>query len=129
MNGKPALIIEAKNPNEDINNWKSQCSSYCLELNRLQKENPVKYFMLSNGLNTILTPWDQDLEIFQLNFEDFTEGNEKYEKFKNFLERNKFIRIIKSRSIIGFCSGSCFSSTLTISGFLNESATSFNISN
>ena len=95
VNGKPALIIEAKNPNEDINNWKSQCSSYCLELNRLQKENPVKYFMLSNGLNTILTPWDQDLEIFQLNFEDFTEGNEKYEKFKNFLERNKFIRIIK----------------------------------
>jgi len=95
VNGKPALIIDAKNPKEDINNWKSQCSSYCLELNRLQKENPVKYYMLSNGFKTVLSPWDQDLEIFQLNFEDFTEGNEKYKKFKNFLERNNFIKSIE----------------------------------
>ena len=97
VNEKPALVIDAKNPKENINEWKSQCSSYCIELNRLQKENPVKYFMLTNGFNTILSPWDHNIELFQLNFIDFVDGNKDYEKFKKFLVKTQFIEIIKKK--------------------------------
>jgi len=73
----PILVIDAKSTEENIEDWTSQCSSYCLELNKLYEHNPVEYFLLSNGLHTQLYKWDKGKYLIDINFEDFTTGNEK----------------------------------------------------
>ena len=50
--GKPLLIIDAKHPKEDINDYVEQCAHYCLLLNRDTKT--IKYFLLTNGIKTAL---------------------------------------------------------------------------
>jgi type I restriction enzyme M protein len=48
VDGLPVIVIDAKTPDEDIDNWVSQCSSYCLEINKLFNGfNPVKYWFFS----------------------------------------------------------------------------------
>jgi hypothetical protein len=61
VNYKPDYIIDveglptdAKNPGENLEEWTEQCSSYCLELNKLFTHNPVKYYILSNGNKTFV---------------------------------------------------------------------------
>jgi len=82
--GKPVLVIDAKNPNEDIHAHTKQCAFYCLSLNQLKET--VKYFVLTNGIKTTLYKWNQyETPIMELNFEDFYNGNEFYEKFRKIL--------------------------------------------
>lgn len=73
----PILVIDAKSPDENIENWTSQCSSYCLELNKGYEHNPVEYYLISNGISTSLYKWDKSNPLISLNFEDFIEGNAK----------------------------------------------------
>jgi type I restriction enzyme M protein len=81
VNGKkPLLIIDAKSPKENIDDYIEQCAHYCLLLNRGQKT--VRYFMLSNGLKTKLYDWDKDTPLLELDFKDFYLGNVKYEKLR-----------------------------------------------
>src|SRR3989344_6056 len=57
--GKVRCIVEAKGTEEDIHDWIEQCSSYCVQINRRYKgENPLTYFVLSNGRTTELYEWD-----------------------------------------------------------------------
>jgi type I restriction enzyme M protein len=58
INRFPTLVIDAKSPEQNIDQWVSQCSSYCLETNKLYEHNPVEYAMLTNGLATKLYRWD-----------------------------------------------------------------------
>ena len=41
IDGIPAVVIDAKAPTEELERWEHQCSSYCLELNKLFDFNPV----------------------------------------------------------------------------------------
>ena len=84
--GSPRCIIDAKGVNEDLDKWIEQCSGYCLALNRkYQNQNPVRYFMLSNGTTTILYEWDKDEPLISLDFSDFDLGNRKYEHLKSII--------------------------------------------
>ena len=79
----PRCIIDAKGTNENVDDWIEQCSGYCLALNRkYTHRNPVRYFILSNGLTTVVYEWDKDEPLLTLDFSDFTWGNPKYEHFK-----------------------------------------------
>jgi len=52
---EPRCIIDAKGTDEHLDDWIEQCSGYCLALNRKYGErNPVKYFVLTNGVRTVL---------------------------------------------------------------------------
>jgi type I restriction enzyme M protein len=76
-NGFPAIVIDAKAPAENIDEWVKQCRSYCLELNTMYEHNPVEHYVLSNGLYTKLYSWDKGPPIADLTFSDFVTGNTK----------------------------------------------------
>lgn len=67
--GVPRCIVEAKGTDEDLDRWIEQCSGYCLALNRkFGQGNPVRYFLLSNAIKTILYEWDKDNPVLILDF-------------------------------------------------------------
>lgn len=75
--GVPTIVIDAKSPNENIDSWELQCSSYCLEINKEFDYNPVEFYLLSNGSKTALYRWDQKRPLIELDFVDFVAGNAK----------------------------------------------------
>lgn len=80
---KPKWVLDAKATSEDIEDWVSQCSGYCLALNQTFKnENPVEYFVLTNGLVTNVYRWDNKEPVLELKFSDFDVGNPTYEQLK-----------------------------------------------
>ena len=82
----PRCIVDAKATDEDLADYVPQCSGYCLALNqRYRDRNPVRYFVLSNGLKTVVYQWDSDEPLLSLAFTDFEWGNEKYQRFKGLL--------------------------------------------
>jgi type I restriction enzyme M protein len=85
--GIPSIVIDAKSPKEDLLKWESQCSSYCLEINKQFDYNPVQYFILSNGVKTSLYQWDVKTSIVSLNFNEFLEGNPNFKQFTELLSR------------------------------------------
>ena len=85
MNGKPVLVIDAKSPEEKIEDHIEQCAHYCLVINRKFDKKPLRYFLLTNGIKTGLYKWDSDKAILELSFEDFEFGNTKYEKLRGLI--------------------------------------------
>jgi type I restriction enzyme M protein len=84
LQNKPRLIIDAKSPYVNLDDYVEQCSHYCMILNR-GKTKPVKYFMLSHGFKTKLYEWDGSRLVVELDFSDFQYGNERYEKLRNII--------------------------------------------
>ncbi len=89
ISGIPTIVIDAKSPDQDINEWIHQCSSYSLELNKEFDYNPVEYFILSNGLKTSLYKWDKKKELVTLSFEDFNEKSDLFEEFKSYVKKSE----------------------------------------
>lgn len=83
FNRKPKLVIDAKSPHETIEKYIEQCAHYCLILNRRGEKKTLEYFILSNGIKTVLFKWDSDLPILELKFSDFNYGNKNYEKLRS----------------------------------------------
>jgi len=86
--GFPALVIDAKSPDEDIDRWVKQCRSYCLELNTMFEHNPVDFYLLSNGLSTKLYKWDRARPLVEMSFDDFVPGNPKLVELKNLVSKS-----------------------------------------
>ena len=83
---KPKWVLDAKATDEDLEKWVPQCSGYCLGLNQsFKKENPVDFFVLSNGIKTNVYHWDDKEPVIELAFADFAVGNPKYEKLRAML--------------------------------------------
>ena len=83
---KPKWILDAKATDEVLEKWVPQCSGYCLGLNQsFKKENPVDFFVLSNGIETKVYHWDDKEPVIELKFADFAVGNPKYEKLRAML--------------------------------------------
>jgi type I restriction enzyme M protein len=85
--GTPSLLIDAKSPTHPIDQFEYQCSSYCLEINKLYDYNPVDYFVLTNGVTTVLHKWDAKAPLLALSFTDFVTGNPKYQQLMSFIGR------------------------------------------
>ncbi len=83
---KPKIIVDAKDPKEKVDNYIYQTSGYSLSLNqKFENENPVEYFILTNGFIFKLFRWDNEKPILTLKFEDFEKGNSKLEKLRNII--------------------------------------------
>lgn len=91
INGKVRWICEAKGVDERLDDWVGQCSSYCLELNKLHVDNPVEYFLLTNGVTTRLYRWDSAEPIVEAEFRDFVAGNINYARLRQVLSPNAFV--------------------------------------
>ena len=79
-NGIPTVVVDAKSPSENIENWEAQCSSYSLEINKLFDYNHILYFILTNGLKLSIYKWDMKSPILSLDFDDFQVSNRNYKK-------------------------------------------------
>lgn len=83
---KPKWVLDAKASGEHLEKWVPQCSGYCLGLNQtFPKENPVEFFVLTNGIQTNLYRWDNKTPLLELAFSDFVVGNPKYEQLRSLL--------------------------------------------
>ena len=80
--GSPRWLIDAKSATERIDDYTYQCAGYALMINRRHKQNPLKYYMLTNGLLTRVYVWDQDEAILSLRFADYEDGNTRYATLK-----------------------------------------------
>lgn len=88
----PRCIVDAKATGERLEDWIPQCSGYCLGLNqKFSKGNPVRYFVLSNGLRTLLYEWDSADPVLDMDFADFEWGNQKYERLKVLLSPKNIV--------------------------------------
>ncbi|MGC8339731.1 N-6 DNA methylase [Cronobacter sakazakii] len=86
INKKIRMIIEAKSPSENLEDYTSQARDYCATINgEYEAQKPVKYFLLTNGNRTILYKHDLNKPLLELGFEDFNENSKKYKELKELL--------------------------------------------
>lgn len=89
---KPRWVLDAKATNETLEKWVPQCSGYCLALNQsFKKENPVEFFVLTNGIETKVYHWDENEPVLELGFSDFDIGNPKYEQLRGMLSAKSLV--------------------------------------
>lgn len=93
--GIPYVVIDAKSPSENISDWTLQCSSYCLEINKLYDYNPVQYYALTNGMKFQLYQWDKKNCVLELDFSDFCVGNKKYKELEKIIAKSRIVQSSK----------------------------------
>jgi len=87
---KPKWVLDAKSTEELLDKWVEQCSGYCLLLNQqFSDENPVEFFVLTNGILTRVYRWDVGTPSLELGFVDFNIGNPKYEQLRSVLSASQ----------------------------------------
>lgn len=86
---KPRLVIEAKGTEENLDLWEYQPSGYSFSLNKRYtgSDKPVSHYILTNGLETRLYKWDEIEPLISLDFQDFNDGELKFEKLKETISR------------------------------------------
>lgn len=94
VDGIPRCIVDAKGTNENLEDWIEQCSGYCLAINRKYPptENPVRFFVLSNGVATNVYLWDSDVPVLTLAFADFDWGNPRLDELKALIGRDVIVQ-------------------------------------
>ena len=85
VEGRVRWIVEAKAPTEDLDSWVGQAGSYCHELNSHYDDNPVEFFMLTNGTTTRVYRWDNHKFLVEADFVDFVDGNTRLEHIRELL--------------------------------------------
>jgi len=83
--GRPRWLLDAKAPDQRIDEYTYQCAGYALLVNRKYAERPCKYYVLSNGLLTRVYVWDQEQPVLSLRFADFMDSNTKYQALRRLL--------------------------------------------
>lgn len=77
--GKPRWLVEAKGPEENVDDWAYQGAGYALGLNQQYiGENPVQYYVITNGLELKVWKWDESTPQLTLVFTDFLDDNPNY---------------------------------------------------
>jgi len=77
------LIIEAKSPDQKLDDWIWQPRAYSLILNsQVKKKNPVSHFLLTNGLETRLYAWDYDQPLYRRTINDLKPGSPAFYELK-----------------------------------------------
>ena len=82
---QPRWLIDAKSTTERVEAYTYQCAGYALQINRQHQSRPLHYYMLTNGFLTRVYVWDQEEAVLSLRFQDFVDGNPKYETLKRLL--------------------------------------------
>lgn len=97
---KPRIIIDAKAPEENVDDFHYQVSGYALTINQqFKEENPAKYCVLSNGLITKVYEWDKKEPILVLGFLDFQGGKPKYEQLREKLSYSSYLAQIREKAL------------------------------
>lgn len=85
-NTKPVIVIDTKHPDEKAEDGVFDAQLYTAILRRkLRKPKPEQYCIGTNGNKFIVKEYESDDVKIELDFEDFSEDNEKYKKLKELL--------------------------------------------
>jgi len=80
------IIVEAKSPLENIDDWVWQPKGYSVILNSEHKDsNPVQYFMLCNGLETRIYRWDYDRPLYRRYHNEILIGSPGIDELRDIL--------------------------------------------
>ena len=72
-------------PDENPDRYVDQGAGYCLGVNQKYTDDPVHYFMLTNGFLTRVYRWDEEQPVMSLRFADFADTNTKYKSLRALL--------------------------------------------
>ena len=98
VNKKIRWVLDAKNIEENLDDWVGQCAGYCLSLNRgYTTEDPVKHFVLTNGKTLRVYKWNLEECVLELDFNDFQDGNLKFKNLLDLLGKNALSARVKSK--------------------------------
>ena len=85
-------ILEAKAPSERLSTHISQARGYCMAINAAYtNKNVVKYFLLTNGLETQVYRAEKDQPELELHFAQFVERDPNYLKLIEMLRPSAFV--------------------------------------
>lgn len=90
IRSKVRWIIEAKTPSEALADHIEQCSGYCLSINRQDTEQPVQFFLITNGVKTEVYAWDKAQPVLTLAFGDFADAHKHYTRLRELLAPGVF---------------------------------------
>ena len=86
---KPVLVIDAKDPDKSAEEGVDDAQLYASVIRRsLASPKPDQYCIGVNGHFLIVKHFDSDQVMYSLAFEDFKDGNPKFETLKSQLSRN-----------------------------------------
>lgn len=84
-------VLEAKAPTEQLGKHFKQADDYCEALNNSYvNEGPVRFFVLSNGLETNIYRPGNEQPVLTMGFKQFVKGNADYQKLKEWLRPAAF---------------------------------------
>lgn len=101
--GEPIIVLDAKSPDEKPERYHYQVSSYALNINqKYTDKNPVRYVILTNGKRFIVYPWDSELPVFFLRFEDFQDKDEKWLNLRSHISYKQFKQVALTKGVFRF---------------------------
>lgn len=101
--GEPIIVLDAKSPDEKPERYHYQVSSYALNINqKYANKNPIRYVILTNGLRFIVYPWDSELPVFFLRFEDFQAKDEKWLNLRSHISYKQFKQVALTKDVFRF---------------------------
>lgn len=97
VNGIPVIVVEAKKPNEDLDEAFRQASLYASEINRLFKKevNPCELILATDGINLIAGTWDSANPLFSIPVSNWLATDKE---FSSFLSAFSLSKLEKSAS-------------------------------
>lgn len=85
---KPIIIIDTKSPNEDVDEGVDDAQLYASVIRRkLKSPKPNQICIGINGKIVKIKHFDEDETLFEIFFDDFIDGNKKFESFKKQFSR------------------------------------------
>ncbi|MCE5186238.1 MAG: N-6 DNA methylase [Planctomycetaceae bacterium] len=101
--GEPIIVLDAKAPSEKCRDYLYQVSGYALHLNQQAKDNnPVRYVVLTNGLEFYVFPWDSATPSLYLTFEAFDRASEKFLELRSHLSYGVFDQVSVTKAVFDF---------------------------
>lgn len=101
--GEPIIVLDAKSPSENPEDYRYQVSSYALYLNqKFSDKNPVRYTIVTNAHRFVVYPWDSETPVFYLKFDEFQDSNEKWGELRANLSYLAFKQVAFTRDVFKF---------------------------
>ena len=96
------LLVDAKGPEENIDDYLYQISGYALSVNQEydDDEKPIKFCVLTNSKITKIYHWARSKPLLELDFADFVDGNAKFEQLRPLLDKKNLTARPKQTKLI-----------------------------
>ncbi|MCL6252251.1 N-6 DNA methylase [Altererythrobacter sp. KTW20L] len=92
VGGAVRCIVEAKEPNTDLDQHQWQARAYAVLLNGDRAgERPVRHYLLTNATETRVYHVDRNRPLFTLPFTSLTDGNAQFDELRSLLSRENIV--------------------------------------